>query len=124
VTGYGWERVAEERGQGESVTALRNRVHKFKKKYAPLLRRHEERSRGMLLWLKAGAAAAVAGAVAVLLWWLLAHRERPREEPPITPPAQPAPSATASTSPEPFNQALPPSPSSPPAGTEKPGGGR
>jgi DNA-directed RNA polymerase specialized sigma24 family protein len=60
-----YEQLAAERG--ESVAALKSRVHEFKKKYVPLRRRHEERRDTFLFWLHFGRDSLLVAAVVAAL---------------------------------------------------------
>ena len=116
------QQIADERG--ETVDALRKRVERFKKKYAPLLRRHRDRMRVLFFWLKAAGVVAAAAVVAVIVWllWLRPHHAQDAAvpDPDAVPRTGPAPSASPSAAPRPapsFDQALPPP--GPPAPTNK-----
>jgi hypothetical protein len=122
-TGLTDEQIAAERG--ESVHALQMRQSRFKKKYAPLLRKHRERTRAFFFWLKLLGVGVGLAAIAVIVWlvWL-----RPQRAPQVIGPdpdtlPRGAPSASASASAAPpeappsFDQALPPL--GPPASTKK-----
>ena len=102
--GKGYAELAVERG--ETVSALHNRVHKFKEKYLAELeqyredeRRKEARRRTFLVVLiTLGAVLAAAGAVLLLLFLLQA------------PPFAPSPRPASSTSGTPVLTLPPPSP--------------
>jgi len=98
-TGKAYRDLAAE--HGITVSALKSRVHEFKKRYEPRWRRRQTM---FALLLLLGAAA-----VALVVWlaWRLA---RPAEIRPDPSPASPrsAPSATASAPDNPFDPALPP----------------
>jgi DNA-directed RNA polymerase specialized sigma24 family protein len=83
-----YEELAAERG--ETVAALKNRVHEFKKKYLPQRRRHEERRDAVLLVLRFGRDVLLlaAAAAAILLAFLYAM-----DLGPFAPKPRPAPSA-------------------------------
>jgi RNA polymerase sigma-70 factor (ECF subfamily) len=72
-----YEELAADRG--ETVTALKTRVHEFKKKYLPLRRRHEERRDMVFFLLRFGRTVLLyaAAAAAILLAFLYSARVGP-----------------------------------------------
>jgi hypothetical protein len=100
-----YKAIAAERGLTE--TQLANRIHRFKAKYAPRVKRR----RTQMFVLKAFLAFAAGVAAVILAWWLLSRRPDIRPDP--SPPRL-APSASASAPPpEPFMPAKPPPTGSP-----------
>jgi len=92
-----YEEIAAERG--ETVNALTKRVQRFKAKYVPLRRRHNERRHALMLFLRLGGAVALVAA-AVLLAYYFYRGVRPAPEPPDTKPS-------SSASPRPFDDNAP-----------------
>ena len=87
-----YEELAAQRG--ETVAALKSRVHEFKKKYQPIRRRHEERRDRVFFLLRFGGwTLALALAVAISILLLSAVGVLPVT--PITPELDPAPSASS-----------------------------
>jgi DNA-directed RNA polymerase specialized sigma24 family protein len=93
--------IAAARGLTEAQVA--NRILRFKKKYAPRVKRR----RDLLLVLKLFGGVALAAAALVALWWLLHPAPEIGPDPSVDEPS-PAPSATASA--EEFNAAGPTQP--------------
>jgi DNA-directed RNA polymerase specialized sigma24 family protein len=84
-----YEQLAAERG--ETVTALKNRVHELKKKYLPLRRRHEERRDAYLFLLRFGRQLLYVAAAAALILFALLYSLRLG---PFAPAPRPATSST------------------------------